>query len=97
MDVSTVALNMTFLMTLGIGFLIFLAHVLIFTTMLMMAGAAHLTALTFTALWNRLRMAGVPNYQTTDPGLLVIGKRGWPRLFLSLGYDAREQRPRREH
>lgn len=53
MDVSTVALNMTFLMTLGIGFLIFLAHVLIFTTMLMLAGAAHLTALTFTALSNR--------------------------------------------
>ena len=64
MDVSTVALNMTFLMTLSIGFLIFLAHVLIFTAMLMMAGAAHLTALTFTALWNWLRMAGVPNYRS---------------------------------
>lgn len=57
MDVSTVALNMTFLMTVGIGFLIFLAHALIFTTMLMLAGVAHLAAMTFTALWNRLRMA----------------------------------------
>lgn len=44
MDVSTVALNMTFLMTLGIGFLMFLAHVLIFTTMLMLAGAARSAA-----------------------------------------------------
>ncbi|HEY8701042.1 MAG TPA: hypothetical protein VIM08_08785 [Arthrobacter sp.] len=64
MDDSTVALNMTFLMTLGIGFLIFLAHVLIFTTMLMLAGAAHLAALTFTALWNRLRMAEVTNHRS---------------------------------
>lgn len=64
MDVSTVALNMTFLMTLGIGFLIFLAHVLIFTTMLMLAGAAHLAALTFTALRNRLRMAEMTNHRS---------------------------------
>jgi len=54
MDVSTVALNMTFLMTVGIGFLILLANALIFTTMLMLAGAAHLAAMTFAALWNRL-------------------------------------------
>jgi hypothetical protein len=53
MDVSTLALNMTFLMTLGIGFLIFLAHVLVFTIMLMLAGAARLALLTFTALWER--------------------------------------------
>jgi hypothetical protein len=64
MDVSTLALNMTFLMTLGIGFLIFLAHVLIFTTMLMLAGAARLAALAFTALWNRLRMAEVANHRS---------------------------------
>jgi hypothetical protein len=32
MDVSTVALNLTFFLTLGIGFLMFLAHVLMFTT-----------------------------------------------------------------
>lgn len=57
MDVSTVALNLTFLLTLGIGFLIFLAHILIFTTMLMLAGSAHLAALTFTSLWNRFRTA----------------------------------------
>jgi hypothetical protein len=30
MDVSTLALNMTFLMTLGIGFLFSFAHVLMF-------------------------------------------------------------------
>ena len=54
LDVSTVALNMTFLVTLGIGFLIFLAHVLIFATILMLAGAARLTALAFTALFNWL-------------------------------------------
>lgn len=64
MDVSTVALNMTFLLTLGIGFLIFLCHILIFTTTLMLAGAAHLAALTFTALWNRLRMAEVTNHRS---------------------------------
>lgn len=64
MDVSTVALNMTFLLTLGIGFLIFLAHVLIFTTMLMLAGAAHLAARTFTALLNRLRTAEVTNHRS---------------------------------
>jgi len=64
MDVSTFALNMTFLLTLGIGFLIFLAHILIFTTMLMLAGAAHLAALTFTALWNRLRMPGATTHRS---------------------------------
>ncbi|QHK18947.1 hypothetical protein GU243_03320 [Pseudarthrobacter psychrotolerans] len=61
MDVSTLALNMTFLLTLGIGFLMFLAHVLIFTTMLMLAGAAHSAAVTFTALWTWLRPAEVTN------------------------------------
>jgi hypothetical protein len=53
MDVSTLALNMTFLMTLGIGSLIFLAHILMFTTILMLAGAARLAVLTFTALWKK--------------------------------------------
>jgi uncharacterized membrane protein len=51
MDVSTVALNLTFLLTLGIGFLMFLAHVLMLTTMLMLAGTAHSAAVTLTALW----------------------------------------------
>lgn len=64
MDASTVALNMTFLLTLGIGFLIFLTHILIFTTLLMLAGSAHLAALTFTTLWNRLRMAEVTNHRS---------------------------------
>jgi hypothetical protein len=64
MDVSTVALNMTFLLTLGIGFLIFLAHILIFTTMLMLAGTTHLAALTFTALWHRLRLTEVTNHRS---------------------------------
>jgi hypothetical protein len=63
-DVSTLALNMTFLMTLGIGFLMFLAHVLMFTTILMLAGATRFAALAFTALWNRLRMAEVTNYRS---------------------------------
>jgi hypothetical protein len=67
MDVSTVALNLTFLLTLGIGFLIFLAHILIFTTVLMLAGAAHLAALTFTALWNRPRRAEVTSHRS-KPG-----------------------------
>jgi hypothetical protein len=48
-----IALNMTFLVTLGIGSLMFLAHVLMFTTILILAGAARLAVLTFTALWER--------------------------------------------
>jgi hypothetical protein len=76
MDVSTVALNMTFLMTLGIGFLIFLVHILIFTTMLKLGGTAHLAAPTFTALRNRLRIAEMTNHRSrpaldreTRPGI----------------------------
>jgi len=53
-DTTTVALNLTFLMTLGIGFLMFLGHVLVFTTFLMLLGAGRFVALTFTGLWNRL-------------------------------------------
>ncbi|MCU1522347.1 MAG: hypothetical protein JWN19_2732 [Arthrobacter sp.] len=64
MDISTLALNMTFLMTLGIGFLMFLAHVLMCATVLLLAGAARFAALTFTALWNRLRMAEGPSYRS---------------------------------
>lgn len=55
MDVSTLALNMTFLMTLGIGFLISLAHVFMFATMLTLAGLARLAVLTFTALCHAAR------------------------------------------
>jgi hypothetical protein len=40
MDASTDALNMTFLVTLGIGFHVFLAQVFILTGVLMLAGAA---------------------------------------------------------
>jgi hypothetical protein len=53
MDLSAFALHMTFLLTLGLGFLFFLAHLLIFTSVLMLAGAARLAALTFTALRDR--------------------------------------------
>jgi hypothetical protein len=54
MEVTTTAvLNLTFLMTLGIGFLMFLGHTFMFATVLMLAGAARLIVLTFTALWNR--------------------------------------------
>lgn len=85
MDASTVALNMIFLLTVGIGFLIFLAHVLIFTTMLMLASAAHLAAVTFTALWNRFRRAQVT---TTDPELIWIGKTRPAKVFPILDHDA---------
>jgi hypothetical protein len=54
MDVSTLAVHMTFLLTLGLAFLFFLGHVLVFTTVLMLGGAAQLAALMFTALWDRL-------------------------------------------
>jgi hypothetical protein len=64
LDVSTVAMNMTFLVTLGIGFLIFLAHVLIFATILVLAGAARLTALAFTALFNWLLTVEAINLQS---------------------------------
>jgi hypothetical protein len=58
MDVTTtVALNLTFLVTLGIGFLMFLGHVFMFATVLMLAGAARFIALTYTVLWNQLPAA----------------------------------------
>jgi hypothetical protein len=78
MDVSTVALNMTFLVTLGIGFLIFLAYILLFVTILMLAGAAYLAALTFTAIWNCLPRAEAT---ASNPDVLVIGKRVRPGPF----------------
>lgn len=53
-DTTTVALNLTYLMTLGIGFLMLPGHVLAFTTILMLVGAGRFVALSFTALWNRL-------------------------------------------
>jgi hypothetical protein len=56
-DTTTIALNLTFLMTLGIGFLMFLCHVFMVATVLMLAGAARFVALTYTALWNRLPTA----------------------------------------
>jgi hypothetical protein len=40
-------------MTLGIGFLMFLGHAFLFTTVLMLAGTARLVTLTYTALRNR--------------------------------------------
>ncbi|MCB5272675.1 hypothetical protein BJG92_00177 [Arthrobacter sp. SO5] len=63
MDVPTVALNLTFLLTIGIGFLMFRAHVLL-TTLLTLAGDAHSAAVTLTALWNWLRIAEVANYRS---------------------------------
>lgn len=68
MNVSTLALNMTFLMTLGIGFLIALAHALMFATMLMLAGLARLAALTFTALCDAARYRALLfGAETTTP------------------------------
>jgi hypothetical protein len=49
-DTTTTALNLTFLMTLGIGFLMFLGQVLAFTTILVLVGGARLAALSFAAL-----------------------------------------------
>ncbi|MEC5204616.1 hypothetical protein [Arthrobacter sp. MP_M7] len=68
MDVSTLVLNMTFLMTLGIGFLISLAHVLMFATMLVLVGVARLAVLTFTALCDAARYrALLVGAETTTP------------------------------
>ena len=50
---ETIALNLTFLMTLGIGFLMFLGHVLTFTTILVLVGVGRLVALSCTAFWRR--------------------------------------------
>jgi hypothetical protein len=52
---ATVALNLTFLVTLGIAFLMFLCHVIAFTAILMLAGAARFLTFSSTSLWNRLR------------------------------------------
>ena len=52
---TTLALNLAFLVTLGIAFLMFLGHVITFTTILMLAGAARLIAFSSASLWNRLR------------------------------------------
>lgn len=49
-DTTIVALNLIFLMTLGIGFMMFLGHVLVFTTFLILVGAGRFVALGFTAL-----------------------------------------------
>jgi Zn-dependent protease with chaperone function len=54
---TTVALNLTFLLTLGIGFLMFLGHVIACTVILMLAGAARFLAFSSASLWNRLRAA----------------------------------------
>lgn len=52
---TTLALNLTFLATLGIAFLMFLGHVIAFTAILMLAGAARFLAFSSASLWNRLR------------------------------------------
>jgi hypothetical protein len=77
MDASTVAFNMTFVMTLGIGFLVFLAQVFIFTGVLMLAGAARLAAIIIAALWKL-----APDGRGDDPNLPVIGQHCGPRRFL---------------
>ena len=50
---ATVALRLTFLMTLGIGRLMFLGHALVFTSVAPLVGAFRFVAATFTAFWNR--------------------------------------------
>jgi len=50
---ATVALSLTFLMTLGIGLLMFLGHALVFTSVATLVGAFRFVAVTFTAFWNR--------------------------------------------
>jgi hypothetical protein len=50
---TTVALNLTFLMTLGIAHLMFLGHVLVFTSVLALVGAVRFVAVTFTSFERR--------------------------------------------
>jgi hypothetical protein len=78
MDVSTLALNMTFLMTLGIGLLMFLTHVLFLTIMLMLAGASRLAVLTFTAIWKRMMPHGKALPRET-PSRLRVSRLLWQR------------------
>jgi hypothetical protein len=93
-DVSTLALNMTFLMTLGIGLLMFLTHVLVFTIMLMLAGAARLAVLTFTAIWEIMMPHGkalpreTPLSATSVPALMGAGRRSSPSDGRPLSHSA---------
>ncbi|WP_427134347.1 hypothetical protein [Pseudarthrobacter sp. S9] len=48
-DSTTTALNLTFLMTLGMAFLMFLGHLAVFTAILLLAGAGRVLALILTA------------------------------------------------
>lgn len=52
-DTTTIAFSLTLLMTLGIGYLMFLGHALAFTTILVLAGGAKLAALSFRSLWGQ--------------------------------------------
>ncbi|MBT2551567.1 hypothetical protein [Arthrobacter sp. ISL-5] len=52
---TTMVLNLTFLATLGAGFVFFLWHLLIFTIILVLADAGRLAALTLIALSGRYR------------------------------------------
>ncbi|MEZ2391743.1 hypothetical protein AB6813_19780 [bacterium RCC_150] len=51
---TTTVLNLVFLATLAAGFAFFLWHVLIFTAILVLAGAGRLAALTLISLAGRL-------------------------------------------
>lgn len=52
-DTTTIALSLTFLMTLGIGFLMFLGHFLAFTTILVLVGGGRFITLSFAAFCHR--------------------------------------------
>lgn len=54
-ETTTIALNLTFLMTLCIGFLLFLGHVLAFTTILVLVGGGRFIAMSFAAFRNHKR------------------------------------------
>lgn len=53
-DPTTVVLNLTFLVTLGVGCLMFFVYAILFAGLLAVAAAARLAVLIFTALWQGL-------------------------------------------
>jgi hypothetical protein len=56
MDPTTVVLNLTFLVTLGVGCLMFFVYAILFAGLLAVAAAARLAGLIFTALWQGLSL-----------------------------------------